>query len=61
MKLKEQAIYRVAYNATPREIAGKPAIFLGYVDRWYDVTRARVVIGGVTWLVRPSLLIAQLS
>lgn len=54
--LTRAMIYRVAYNG-PKPIAGRPAVFLGYVDRPFDTRRARVSIDDQEWLIWPGLLI----
>ena len=50
-------LYRIAFNAQDRSIAGRPAAFLRYVKRPFDVLRAEVEIDGQVWLIRPALLI----
>lgn len=50
-------LYRVAFNVENRSIAGRPAAFLRYVKRPFDVLRAEVEIDEQVWLIRPSLLI----
>ena len=58
--LETWKLYRLAYNASRRELRGALVYFLQYVERpSFDIRRAQVRIVGTseTYLVSPSLII----
>lgn len=52
-------MYRLAYTMDRPELRGQPVVFLGYVERPWDIRRAKVKLirGDSEWLVAPGLVI----
>jgi hypothetical protein len=57
--LERSKMYRIAHNASKKEIRGVAVYFLEYVERGFDIRRAKIRVVGTqeTYLVSPSLLI----